>query len=192
MSLSVSNSPRHKGVFVNKAIVKSVVDLSHQPLPFIGKAFDLAIEATFDIGKSFDKKIMIFGNFKRDVDNRILSLGAAFKVARFFEVLNIRGELTPTNDIPMEWLAQVVGRVCYTLDYLTAPRSSEPTKGKYYTSDIISADAGSLVDDFYRQVAKGFPKNFNPNALDADQVVQGDAYEGPTVSIEQPMEEMVF
>jgi hypothetical protein len=192
MALSIGSSgSKHKGIFVNKATVKSVVDLSHQVLPFIGKAFDLAIKATFDIGKSFDKEITIFGNFKRSADNQVESLGSAFKVGRFFETFGIKGDLTPTNDIPADWLTGAVGKECVVLDYLVAPKASDPTKGKYYSSDMIGVDADELVYDFLKGVQKGFPKNFNPDALSG--AATGDAYEGPAGTVTgAPVEEMVF
>jgi hypothetical protein len=191
MALSIGGSKqKYKGIFINKVTLKSVVDLSHTVLPFIGKEFDLAIKASFDIGKEFLKEITICGNFKRDADGSVASLGGAFKVARFFEELGIKGDLTPTNDLPAEWLTQVVGKECFVLDYLAGVKDNG--KGKYYPSDMISTDEDYLINDFMKGVSKGFPKNFVPDALDAGYAPQGDSYEAPVDGVTAPVEEMVF
>jgi hypothetical protein len=195
MTFSIGNSKtRYKGVFVTKAKVRSIQDISHQPIEFMAKAFDLAIKVTFDIGRSFDKSVTIFGNFKRDSQGKIEDLGGAFKVMRFFEELGIKGTLTPSQDIPIAWLTAVEAKECCILDYLVGTKETDPTKGKYFTWDMVSKDEETLVMEFFRNVQKGFPKKFNPNALDAvvtdDQTSRGDTYEGPTDAT--PVEEMAF
>jgi hypothetical protein len=177
MTLSVGTSAsKHKGIFITKATVKSVVDLSRQPLQYLNKAFDLAIKIKFDIGRSFDKEVTVFGNFKRNTDASIASFGSAFKVAKFFEILGINGSLTPTNELPLEWFAQSIGKSCFVLDYVVGIKDNG--KPKYFTWDMFGPDDATLAIEFFKGVQKGFPKNFSPDILDivgAEGV--GDAYE---------------
>jgi hypothetical protein len=177
MTLSVgSSASKHKGIFITKATVKSVVDLSRQPLQYLNKAFDLAIKIKFDIGRTFDKEVTVFGNFKRNADASVASFGSAFKVAKFFETLGINGSLTPTNELPLEWFAQSIGKTCYVLDYVVGIKDNG--KPKYFTWDLFGFDDELLVNDFYKGVKKGFPKNFCPDILDEIGTEGiGDAYE---------------
>jgi hypothetical protein len=188
---------RYKGVFLAKVKVRAVENLSGQTLEHIGDSYDLAIKVSFDIGRDFDKTVTIFGNFKRKADGSYDDIGSAFKVCRFFETLGVKGKLTPTNEIPSYWITSVIGHECYILDYLVGVKENDPTKGKYYTWDMISTDEDYLVGEFYKSVKKGYPKKFNPTALDdrqdghhEEQHPQGDSYEGPSDA--PPIEEMAF
>lgn len=178
MSLTIGKSSQFKGIFVNKAKIVKVEDLSHQTLQYINNSFDLAVKLTFDIGKSFNKEITFFGNFKRDADNVVQSLGAAFKVAKVFENLGIAGDLTPSNELPSDWLSAIVDKECYLLDYAIGVKDDGKTK--FGSWDRIDTDKDFLLNDFLAEVKKGYPKKYVAFLNAADEM--GDAYEGDALS----------
>jgi hypothetical protein len=175
----------NRGIFVNNATVRVVTDLSQQPLPFIGKSFDLAIKVVLDIGRAFDKEVMIFGNFKRSPEGTVLGLGSSFKVCRFFECFGIKGELTSDNGIPPEWLSIPVGMQCAILDYRVGVK--ENGKNKYFTWDMIGADSELLLAEFLKNVSRGYPRNYQPSSVGEIAGVPTDGQ-----ALEVPYEELSF
>jgi hypothetical protein len=195
LSTGGGQKQKYKGIFINKAIVASVKDISHTTPSGWTAPCDLGIEVTVTVPRNgkeaFTKTIRIAGNTK--MVGLELTPGSAFKVLDFFKFMGIINEdLTPSNDIPAEWLARVVGKDCYTLDFLAAISTKDPSKGVYFSYDRIDSDELFLYNDFMKQYTKGFVKKFMPDILDANGggADAGDAFE-PEGAL-APAEEIVF
>ena len=170
------------GVFVQPTHIQKVVNLSGKTLEHLEDKFDLAIEVFMDEPElSFTPSVKIFGNFAR-TGKKITGWGSAFKVGRFFD--EVMGEATLNDDytIPAEWLKKAKGMRFMKLIYAAGAKSDDPTKARLLTSDHMvsledkdeDAAAQFLSDEWHRQRAKGYPKNYNP-------VTFGDA-QGPSAA----------
>lgn len=165
-----------KGVYVNQARIISVVPYYGEP-KFKGGLYpdDIGLEVKFDTGLSWHPTIRIGGKFAKTKDEvtgteTITGWGSAFVVNDFFSRLGIKGNLTDTNMIPAEWLAEAVGKTILKLDYIRGLKKKDPTKKAYGTWDqfgTVEAGEAELIKRFMKAVEKKFVKDFNPDVTPA-------------------------
>lgn len=149
------------------------------------------------IGGSFQRARTAHGN------GPISGLGSTFKLFRFLEaagltaedlesIANVQGVEMPANpsDLDVDDLAvvfeaaidRVIGSEILVLEYISNFKNG---KLRYSRHDIVSAaypddteatekNAQALLKGFYQQVQKGYPKNFRPEVLDAEEEAATD------------------
>ncbi|MFZ4622375.1 MAG: hypothetical protein ACOYNS_17565 [Bacteroidota bacterium] len=170
-----------KGVFVNEASIYAIEDVSGTTPHPLTNPVDIGVRLTLDIGRDFQPEMLIAGNFKKNEIGEIIGWGSAFPVQEFFSKLGYKGTLNPDNTIPEEALEEVLEKKFLRLSYVSGSKNN----GKAHYSDwniVTSIDDGaeSLAKRFHSSVAKGYPKNYRPDALD-DQPVANHATESESV-----------
>jgi hypothetical protein len=170
------NSTYGPGVYIGKATIVGVQDVTEEGLPFLQQNPDVAITITLDIGKDFNPEMSFFGNFKRDERNGLVTdWGGAFPVRGLFDACKIVGEINDDGTIPQEMLDQLVGKEILRLQYVSGFRKD----GKIRYSDWNNVLGGSdkpekLAKLFEDSVAKGYPKNYSPEILSQNHDNGGD------------------
>lgn len=202
-----------KGVWVEATKIASISNKSGKTLDNLNQKFDLAIEVKMkEEGLSFQPSVTIFGDFKRDNNNKITGWGSAFKVGKFFkDVLGIDDTLTSDYNIPKTWLSSAKPTSIAKLTYAAGHKSDDPTKIRFITWDFFAPmdsddyDQLEKAAEFLKELwdsqrDKGYPKNFDPsmlgggspstpkqsNQLDSEQASMGSvSTQGETVPSEE-------
>lgn len=164
-----TNPLAEKGIFISKAkITKATITDGSE---YTTWKPDIAVKITFDVGASFEPVDTIAGSFKKDISGEVIDWGSAFKVADFFKIAlgNPDLELTEDNSIPEEWLSQIIGTEIYRLTYVYG-FNADTNKGKYKPWDLYNKNPEKLIEAFHKSVAKGYPKDYNPEVLETTNV----------------------
>lgn len=169
MNLTMSNTQsltnsHQSDIFVNEAKVLSV-EIVENPYPTSPyPAPDLAIKVKFDVGASFEPEDIITGNFKKDsVSGEVIGWGSAFKIGDFFlKALGITDiSLTGDNQIPAEYLKDVIGKSVLRLTYAYTTSMEGKNRFKPWNKfGSIDKSPDILVKGFHTQVEKGYIKDY--------------------------------
>lgn len=122
---------------------------------------DIQLMVALDIGASFNPTLRISGSYKKDDDGNIISIGTAFKVERFFQVLDIKDSFD--EKIPQDILNKAINKSFFKLRYIW--KKNEEGVNKYLDWDIISKSKEGLEKEFLRSVDRGYVKNYNPHLI---------------------------
>ena len=150
------------GIYIDKAEVISIEDLSGSKADWQTRDFDLNLKITCKLDKNdWDRDFYISGNFKRDdKTSEILGWGGCFKIMNFLiniDVADDETELTADHKILKEILIAAKGKKLLLLSY---PNE----KGKSSTWDQVESvdtDEKKFLDYFMSQWEKsGYPKNY--------------------------------
>jgi len=157
------------GIYINEVTILNAEDISGQPLPYSENPVDIGIKLTLDIGKDWNPEMIIAGSFKRDFEtNEVIGWGSAWPVQEALSKLGYTGSLNEDNRIPPEVLEDIVGKKFLRLSYVSGTKGD----GKHRYSDwnligSVEEGADTLAARFRRQIAKGYPKNYRPELLEA-------------------------
>lgn len=156
------------GVFITKAKIISVEDISGKAHRYMQMPCDIGIVLTLDIGRSFQPELIISGQFKRNGDTgEVIGWGGAFVVQEALVRLGYAGVLDPGNKIPKAALNSLVGRQILRLAYLSGTKDgSKPRYSSWPQIGTPESGEQELASRFARSVSRGFPRNYNPSAMD--------------------------
>jgi hypothetical protein len=167
------NSNSHSfpgGIYINKATIISVEDISGEQLTYMKQPCDLGLRVTVDIGRAFMPTMTFAGNFK--IGDKGIEWGNAFRVRNFIRnVLPHGASLTEENKIPTEVLENLIGKEFYRLSYISGKK--EDGKLKYAEWSEVGRPTGTpeeLHVAFRRSLEKGYPKNYSPDALSQNEL----------------------
>lgn len=172
MILSCENAwkkPGHGlGIYVNEVTVIGAEDISGVELRF-GNMFDIGIKLTVDVGRDFYPELIIAGNFKHDPDSsEVIGWGGAFVVQEALSRLGYTGNLEKQNNIPEEVLREAIGKRVLRLTYVSGRKENgKPRYSDWNLIATVEEGAQFLVNRFRRSLARGYPKNYRPELLDA-------------------------
>jgi len=151
------------GIFVDVAIIKSVVDLSGKTTAFWQRPYSLALEAKIILVKNdWERTFSIGGNFKRDEQtDEVIGWGSAFKVRDFLlntSTVDQDFELDDNNQIPTEVLESMRGKTFLLLSY----RNSRGKTSNWDQIGVAGSDREELKNKFLSEWKRtGYPRNYS-------------------------------
>jgi len=152
------------GFYADICKVININDYSKQIAPRINIERELQIEVEFEVqGKDWTKFITIGGDFDKDKGTgAIIGNGSAFKVSRFFEMLDMDSlELDDEDKIPDDTMIDAIGKECLILSY---PNKEGKTSSWDMTAKATAIKT-ALKEEFLRGFNKsGYPKNYAPKS----------------------------
>lgn len=171
---SQASSPRD-GVFVSKARIISVQDVSNQPNSY-GKTYDLGIECILAVdGLEFSPKFTVFGNYKRkphpdgvpNPQGEVMGWGSAYVVRDFFQTV-LDEPFDHDSDqpsIPQEYLDKLLGKEFLRVSYRSGA-NPETGKSKYSSWNKVGKITES-PDEVKMRFLKNYqeskyPRNYTP------------------------------
>ena len=114
LKIEKPNSSSKDGIFIDRAVIEEVKDVSRTPI-FSGKFTpDLGVVLTLDVGRDFKPELTIAGNLNGE------EWGSAFKLRELFLACGLSGELDEVEGkyvIPKEILDGLVGKTIKKLSY---------------------------------------------------------------------------
>ena len=161
------------GIFVNQVEIADVQDISGEQLPYMEKSVDVGIKLILEIGREFKPEQIIAGIFKRDsASGEVIGWGSGWLVRDALNRLGYSGPLNEGNTIPADALQPLVGKRFNRLSYISGQKSNgKPRYSDWNQIATIEEGAESLVSRFKRSLAKGYPKNYRPQILDATTTI---------------------
>ena len=171
-----TNRGSSDGLFFDTVEITRTRPYYEEKPEWASKPFDLALEAFYNVttskGTTFENSVLIKVHPKKDDLGRVQSIPDGFKIDRLFEKAGAEvPEPTEDNRIPEDALRDLVGREIRVLSY----RNTRSTADKLRTStwDIVGRADGSddqyMRDEFLKQAAKGWPKNYLQGAPAASE-----------------------
>lgn len=122
---------------------------------------DIQLMVGLDIGAGFNPTLRISGSYKKDDDGKIISIGSAFKIEKFFKVLGINDSFD--EKISQDILNKAINQSFFKLRYIW--KKNEEGVNKYLDWDIISKNKEVLEKEFLRSVDRGYVKSYNPHLI---------------------------
>jgi hypothetical protein len=187
MALSFgTNTSFMKNAFIDEFQISEVKDVSGITNKW-GNTPDLAIEIEYtgNNGKPFNQTIG--GNFKVEND-KIVGWGKAFPLqlliekSVMFRTLRQQDKedfltMLELGKIPAMFLNFLKGKRLNKISYVKGFKEDDPTKLAYSTFNQLGWSKEELISSFKRGLTKGFPKNYNPDAIAGpiDTETEGDA-----------------
>lgn len=159
------------GIFITKATIISAEDISGEQLVYMNKPCDVGVRLTLEVGREWQPTLNIAGNLKREGNES--SWGNAWIVRAFFQKMAMAGDIEEAGGkctIPVEMVQGLVGKQFYKLSYCAGMKEKDPTKVRYaewYEVATIDEGPDALHARFLKNLTKGYPKNYNPEAWDS-------------------------
>jgi len=186
MGLSFGGSTSFmKNAFADTILVSDVKDVSGITNNF-GNTPDLAIEIEFPGQNGTPFHQTLGGNFKRENDT-IVSWGGAFvlqnliQTSAFFKTMSQRDKddflaLIEVGKVPGNFIKFLKGKTLHKISYVKGFKEDNPSKLAYASFNQLGWDKDQLISAFQKGLAKGYPKNYNPDAVagPVDTQVEGD------------------
>jgi len=146
------------GIFIDKATVKSVTDVTNDESANGGFKRDIALQVKLMLSKNdWERTITIGGNFARDnMNNSITDWGGAFRLRDFFLACGVEGELDENNRFSEELIRQTIGCDILILSY----RNDNDKTSTWTQVASPDRDKEEFKQYFLSQVKKGYPKNY--------------------------------
>lgn len=171
MSLKIGSANTQLGIFINKATIASISDISNLPDPFNAeRTVDIGVSVKFDIGREFQPTLNITGAFKKDDLGIVIGWGTAYPVCLFFQKLGVTGQLTDENTIPEQWLTDVIGKEVYRLSFYNGTKEGGKAKYSDWT-EVSTTNEDDLRNSFIKSVLvrnkpSGYVKHMSELGID--------------------------
>ncbi len=160
------------GVFIGEATIVSVEDVSGTTPAFMSRAVDIGMNLTLEIGREFQPRMLIAGNFRRDIKSgEVVAWGSACVVQDALLRLGYTGALDPGNKIPAKALQGLVGVTFLRLSYVSGTKNTgKPRYSDWTTIGSIADGPDELLARWKHSRSRGYPRNYRPDVLGAPVV----------------------
>jgi|GEM_PF-3500497 len=160
------------GVYINEATIVNVEDVSGTTPAFMSRAVDIGMNLTLDIGQAFRPRLLIAGNFRRDIKSgEVVAWGSACVVQDALLRLGYAGSLDPGNKIPAKALQDLLGVTFLRLSYVSGTKQTGKARYSDWTTiGAISEGPEVLLARWKHSRSRGYPRNYRPDVLGAPVV----------------------
>jgi hypothetical protein len=202
---SQSSLKRGDGVFVNKAVItEASIDYDCAMMEGSKWQDDVALRLKLaQEGLNFEKDLYIGGNFKKEGPpggEQIANWGSAFKVARVFDVLDIKGDLDSEGHFYKDAIEALPGRTIFFLQYST--KLKDNGKARYADYRIVDAPRSAEEPDdavadritaaFEKDLAGNYLKNYRPASELKEEADAALAFDEPNDSAEDAVLDTIW
>jgi hypothetical protein len=158
--------------FIQKATIKGVQILYNNEAFGFNWEVDLSLllEIHRRNGSTYEYQLNIRGTFKRDSSGKITGWGSCFKLQKLFQCLKINGVVNSDGTITQNSLDELVNKEVCVLSYINGLK--DDGNNRYQLWDILSNDRLVLEQDFQSSIEKGYPRNYHPELLFAENKTQ--------------------
>lgn len=176
MALTFGGVPNSfmKNAFIDEIEVLEARDISGIENQW-GNVPDLAIEIEYPGREGTSYKQTIGGNFKRNGEE-VVGWGGAFPLqnlierSEMFKALSHQEksellEILSIGKVPQKFLRFLKGKILHKISFVKGYKEDDPTKLAYSTFNQLGWDREYLIQTFKRGLLKGYPKNYNPDAI---------------------------
>lgn len=174
LPVSNNNSGGDRSISIGKATIVRAQNISGQQLAYMKYPCDLGVSLTLEVGQSFQPELNITGNFTKDEAGEPKGWGSAFKVRDFFIQMGVdnatlTNALNEGSGVPEAAMETPIGKEVFRLSYVTGRKSDGRLKYSDW-SEVATVEQGAeyLLKRFRESVARGYPKNYAPEAVADD------------------------